>query len=193
MTEKGGFTKIPNELLDKIYSSKLSAKQIRVILFILRFTRGTLNQRSNIFRLCELKIAGIYPSDSRCLLESLREINVITYEPEEMVIGINPFLDDWSVENHETYDEEAFSKKLRRSLAPHKRGSRSFANRYVGRTPTTTAVQGAYGLYFEAPKESKESINKENKVVFNNSFKDSLAYKSLLAQLTPPSVEPYDE
>lgn len=101
MKENRGFTKFPNELLEKLMTADLTAREYRIVLSIIRYTLGyhvTDGESFSVSRLCE--IARINRSSVSKALNNLikRRIVLECSEPNfnsSRVISVNLVLDEW--------------------------------------------------------------------------------------------------
>lgn len=101
MKENKGFTKFPNLLLEKLMTTDLTARELKVLLSVIRYTFGYHvegGDRFSVTRLSEL--TGINRSNVSRALKSLIERRMVLecIEPDFIncrVISVNLVLDEW--------------------------------------------------------------------------------------------------
>jgi phage replication O-like protein O len=181
MTNKKGFTQIPNWLLDAQFEYKLTLREIRALLQIIRFTYGALKRKSLFFNLSDLVVSGTYKSDARKPIESLAKKNIIYWDSERKIIKFNDAIQTWKVEKHKTFDQDKFDRILTKSLAKRKLRGSQYTNNKVSVLHTAKGEEVSGDNVSKPLKQRKERLNKVN--IFNNSpsmkqLKDELLDKT---------------
>ena len=103
MRRSKGFTKIPHEILEKLFSSQFTAKQLRAILLVLRYSTGFHKETALIPKSVYFEICGISSKDVKRdggLLTVLEEKAVLKkYSRGENGVeyAVNPDTDEWDV------------------------------------------------------------------------------------------------
>lgn len=101
MKENREFTKFPNELLEKLMSVDLPARDLRVMLCIIRYTLGYHIDGGEPFSITRLgELTSINRANASRTLKKLIERKMILEcsEPEfnsSRIISVNLFLDEW--------------------------------------------------------------------------------------------------
>jgi phage replication O-like protein O len=90
------FTRLPNEVLEKIMESDLTKRQLKIILQVCRLTYGC-QVRVAAFKNSDFIWCGVSPTAIKEELEELQKLNVITL-CEDGLIGLNPNLGEWKCE-----------------------------------------------------------------------------------------------
>lgn len=161
MTKKG-FTKFRNELLEALFAYRLTDRQRRIVLLILRFTIGCQKQWIKL-KAGDFALAGVYKHDITHELESLAKTNVIRWVSQEKLFAINTTIEEWNIPKNRLFTEEKLRNLLTRSLAkPQPHGGQPTYER-VGKIPTTPWRNSNSGVVESPPKESKYNLNKVNK------------------------------
>ena len=93
-----GFTKFDNQLLERILASKFTRRQIKILLFLLRYSAG-YQKTYAIVRKSDFALAGVSPSAITEELSKLYWLGVIRWDPAKGIIWINRHMDEWTVEN----------------------------------------------------------------------------------------------
>ena len=103
MGEGKGFTKFPNELLEKLMCADLTAREFKIVLSVVRYTLGYHiegGEHFSVSRICE--ITGINRSDIAKALNKLIERKMIVEftRPDfssGRVIAINLAINEWNI------------------------------------------------------------------------------------------------
>ena len=93
-----GFTKFNNQLLERILTSKLTRRQIKILLLLLRYSVG-YQKTYAILRKSDFALAGVSPSAITEELRRLYWFGVIRFDSAKGIIWINQHMDEWTVEN----------------------------------------------------------------------------------------------
>ncbi|MDD2666643.1 MAG: replication protein [Methanocellales archaeon] len=93
------FTKIENRILEKIITSNLTKRQLKVLLFIIRFSFG-LNKKYAVFDKKDFFYAGISPYHVEGESKKLIVRGVIKWNPEKRMFWINRNLKEWVDKKH---------------------------------------------------------------------------------------------
>lgn len=89
-----GFTKIKNRILDKVIASNFTKRQLKILLFVIRFSFG-LNRKYAVFDKKDFLYAGISPYHIEAELKKLILRGVIKLNPDKKMFWINPNLKEW--------------------------------------------------------------------------------------------------
>lgn len=92
-----GFTKFDNELLQKILTTDLTKRQLKILLLIIRFSYGYQKSYA-ILRKNDFSYAGVSPYCIKEELKKLAKIRVVLWNPENDTLRINPNLPDWQLD-----------------------------------------------------------------------------------------------
>lgn len=119
-----GFIQIPHSLLKVIlFDKKLTKRQIKIILFIVRMSIGCNLFRANL-KPKDFKLLGIHISDITRELKFLMDQNIIGWDREENRMWINYNFPKRSVSILPIEKEETLGKLLNTNLVEHIRTSR---------------------------------------------------------------------
>ncbi len=101
MTVNKGFTKFPNELLEKLMTADLSAREYRVLLSVIRYTLGFHTEGGEPFSVSTLcKMTGMLRPNVSKAIKSLIDRNILLecIEPgfnSARVLAINLEISEW--------------------------------------------------------------------------------------------------
>lgn len=96
-----GFTQIPNDILEKIYSSQFTAKQLRAILLVLRYSTGFHKKTALIPQNVYFEICGISNKEMKNddgPINVLQEANVLerfSHGQDGIEYRVNPNTKEW--------------------------------------------------------------------------------------------------
>lgn len=93
------YTKINNRTLEKIITSNFTKRQLKILLFIIRFSFG-LNKRYAAFDKKDFCYAGISKYHVEAELKKLIIRGVIKWNPEKRLFWINRNLREWVDKKH---------------------------------------------------------------------------------------------
>ena len=93
------YTKIENRILEKIITSNFTKRQLKILLFIIRFSYG-LNKKYAVFDKKDFFYAGILPYHVDDLLQKLVVRGVIKWSLKKGRFRINKNLDEWIDKKH---------------------------------------------------------------------------------------------
>ena len=110
-----GFTKFDNQLLEKVVTSGLTKRQLKILLLILRYSAG-YQKTYAVLRKSDFTYAGVPQSVITEELRKLFWLGVIRWDPSRDMVWINPHLDQWSVDNVGGPSGKAFAIAARNSL-----------------------------------------------------------------------------
>lgn len=91
-----GFTRFDNLLLEKMLTSRLTQRQLKILLFILRFAAG-YQKTYAVLRKRDFAVAGLSASCIGAELRRLVNALVIRSDPRRHLFWINERVDDWHV------------------------------------------------------------------------------------------------
>ncbi|HCX77822.1 MAG TPA: hypothetical protein DG577_00255 [Firmicutes bacterium] len=99
-TQSDQYTKIPNDILEKIMESKLNGTQVKLIMAVCRFTFGFQRESAELSISFLSEATGINPRNIRRELEILTRRNIILAHSEQhgtraRTIGINKEVNQW--------------------------------------------------------------------------------------------------
>ena len=98
-----GFTQVPHDILEKLYSSQFTAKQLRVILMVLRYSTGFHKKTALIPQNMYFEICGIPSKDMKkdggtfAELESRGVLKKYSRGENGIEYEVNPDTDEWKV------------------------------------------------------------------------------------------------
>lgn len=101
-----GFTQIPNDILEQLFSSQLTAKQLRVMLLTLRYGPGFHKDKALIPQNKFFEICGIASKEMKEVDEDagpigqLLKANVLrkySSDPQGIKYDVNPDTDEWEI------------------------------------------------------------------------------------------------
>lgn len=88
------YTKIENRILEKIITSNFTKRQLKILLFIIRFSFGC-NKKYAVFDKKDFFYAGISPYCVEDQVKKLLVRGVIKWNPEKRMFWINRNLKEW--------------------------------------------------------------------------------------------------
>jgi phage replication O-like protein O len=92
-----GFTKVNNQLFGALLTSKLTKRQLKVLLLVLRFSAG-YHKAYAILSKADFEAAGVSAASITDELQKLARLRVIWWVPDRNLIWINMNLEQWAVE-----------------------------------------------------------------------------------------------
>lgn len=130
---ENGFTRIANELLDRLIAAGLSQNQMRIVLAVIRKTYG-YNKKRDDMTISQLATAtGIHRTHASRAFHELIAANMLTVEDGRFgyLVGLNKNVAEWRVA------ESVRTKTATPSTVP-KPLQGAYQNRYTDRTKTAT-------------------------------------------------------
>ncbi|MFW6175011.1 MAG: replication protein [Chloroflexota bacterium] len=91
-----GFTRFDNDLLEKILTSGLTKRQLKILLLVVRFSAGYQKEYA-VLRRSDFAYAGVADSCIRAELEKLEGMRVILWDRARDLVRINADLQEWRV------------------------------------------------------------------------------------------------
>lgn len=91
-----GFTKVDNRILEKLITSDLAKRQIRIILLILRLSSGCQKNYALLERK-DFKVAGIDRRHVKREIEKICSLKILNFDSERKIYWIND-ANEWNVE-----------------------------------------------------------------------------------------------
>lgn len=91
-----GFTKFENQLLEKVLTSQLTKRQLKILLLVVRFSAGYQKDYA-VIRQTDFEFAGLSRS---CIAEELKKLSalrVIRWDVKRSLVWVNPNLQQWRV------------------------------------------------------------------------------------------------
>jgi hypothetical protein len=92
-----GFTKVDNPVLEKVLTSNLTKRQLKILLLIIRFSSGCQKNYA-VLRKNDYTYAGVSPYCITYELEKLVKLRVLRWDARRDMVWINPRLGDWAVD-----------------------------------------------------------------------------------------------
>jgi phage replication O-like protein O len=93
-----GFTKLDNPMFEKMLTSDLTKRQLKILLLIIRFSTG-YQKTYAILRKHDFSYAGVSPYCIKAELNKLVSRRVVLWDANRDLLWINPELSDWAVDN----------------------------------------------------------------------------------------------
>ena len=103
-----GFTKVDNRILEKLITSDLTKRQIKIILLILRLSSGCQKSYALLERK-DFKVAGIDRRHVKREIEKICSLKILNFDSERKIYWIND-ANEWNVEAKD------MSKVVRKNL-----------------------------------------------------------------------------
>jgi phage replication O-like protein O len=91
-----GFTKFENQLLEKVLTSQLTKRQLKILLLVIRFSVGYQKDYA-VIRQSDFEFAGLSRSCIADELKKLSALRVIQWDIKRSLIWVNPNLQQWRV------------------------------------------------------------------------------------------------
>jgi len=88
------YTKVENKILDKILTSNFTKRQLKILLFIIRFSYG-LGRKYAVLKKRDFYFAGILPYHVEEELKKLILRGVVKWNPKLGIFWINRNLNEW--------------------------------------------------------------------------------------------------
>jgi hypothetical protein len=89
------YTKIENRILDKILTSNFTKRQLKILLFIIRFSYGLGRKPYAVLKKKDFYFAGILPYHVEDELKKLILRGVVKWNPKLGIFWINRNLKEW--------------------------------------------------------------------------------------------------
>lgn len=96
---KKGYTIIPTYILETIFSRNFSKRQIKVLLFMLRFSFGCGSFETTL-NSCDFRLTGLRTNVVSVELRKLKELKVIRGIAGSKRVAINPVIGEWIIEQN---------------------------------------------------------------------------------------------
>ena len=166
---ENGYTRIANELLEAIYSTRFNGTQLRILLVVLRYTYGF--QRKS----CELSLSFISNSIGAHKQQIKRELDTLI-QTKVLIEKTEPtFNRSRVIEFNKNYDEWLISRQSAKTLTVNKEDDTQSANSL---TPTVSELAYQERNNKENIKESSSSslpplMNDENLKRISKAYKDN--------------------
>lgn len=114
---KDGFFKFNNNLAESLLCKKLSDKQRRILLYIIRMSFGCYDSNEfKFYSYAQFYLCGIYKQNLKKELSILEDKNIIFWNKKNKTIKINKDIDSWLIENHDIFDKEKHNEYLSKTL-----------------------------------------------------------------------------
>ncbi len=92
-----GYTKFDNSVLEKVVTSNLTKRQLKILLLIIRFASGCQKTYA-VLRRNDYTYAGVSPYCITNELEKLVKLRVLRWDARRDMVWINPRLGEWAVD-----------------------------------------------------------------------------------------------
>jgi phage replication O-like protein O len=151
-----GYTKFDNSILEKVLTSNLTKRQLKILLLIVRFSAGCQKTYA-VLRRNDFTYAGISSSCVTNELKKLVKLRVIKWDSRRDLVWLNPDLSQWAVDRpgeNPGDNLRGFFKIARKNLLKWQVASFQIGNPEVAKT----------GRISGGIKEKKENINK-NRII----------------------------
>jgi hypothetical protein len=149
------YTRFDNPILEKILTSNLTKRQLKILLLIVRFSSGCQKGYA-VLRRNDFTYAGISPYCITNELETLVWLRVIKWDPARDLVWINPRLAEWAVARPGENPGENLRRFFKIATKNLLKGQLGL---YQGSKPEVAKpASNSRGL-----KEKKETIKKDSK------------------------------
>jgi phage replication O-like protein O len=201
---RAGFTKIENRILERILTSDLTKRQLKILLLIVRFSFGCQKNYA-VLKNKDFSYAKVSPYCIKAELHKLVEKRVIKWNPEKEMVWINLNSEEWLVDNsinNSLDNSERFVKIATKNLPKQQPRGYQNSNPGFNKIATSTSEKPSPDKGKQTPKENiKENIKKKKENVFLNIFenyflkisplteKESLILKDILKSHNPETIE----
>ena len=170
-----GFTKIENRIFEKILTSNLTKRQLKILFLIIRFSFGCQKNYA-ILKNNDFSYAKVSPYCIKDELRTLARTRIIKWNPEKAMVWINNDLSEWLVDNS-VDNSERFIKIATKNLP--KQQIRGCQNSNIGVAKIASFSNSEKrGIKLKnneirLPKDNiKEIINKKKEKQFLNILKE---------------------
>lgn len=195
-----GFTKVENELLEKVLTANLSKRQLKILLLIIRFSFGCQKNYA-LLRNKDFSYARISPHCIKTELKKLVAKEVIKWNLKKEMVWINRNLNEWAVDNfrkNPVDNSKTFAKIAAKNLPKRQLGICQNSNFGINKTATATGLKSCPEKEKRSPKEI---INKDKENILLNIFKnyflkisplekdEALVLKDILGKYNPEIIE----
>ncbi len=191
-----GFTKVENELLEKVLTANLSKRQLKILLLIIRFSFGCQKDYA-LLKNKDFSYAMVSPYCIKYELQKLVVKGVIKRNPNKEMVWINKNLSEWYVDNL-VNSQETFAEIVTKNLPKRQLTICQSSNFGFNKTTSSFNAKPSQCEDKHPPKESIHK-NKENILlkIFQNysskisplTEKKSLFLKDILKSYNPETVE----
>ena len=178
------FTRLPNEIFNKILISDFGKRERKAFDLILRLSYGCFNRNYCFLRKVDFEAVGIGSAKIKVVLDSLEDKNIIIIEKEQNILKliINKDIDLWKVKMNGS--EEQLAKLVgnnlpKRKHMPYRYDNNEFTE--MGRRNFEKAFGSAKEECLkEKDKDKLKKNNKEKYIINNNSKKGIEEARSFL-------------
>lgn len=183
-----GFTKVDNALLEAILASRLTKRQLKALLLVLRFSAG-FQKTYAVLRQKDFEFAGISRYCVGAELEKLCSLRVLGWDPNRHLVWVNPNLRHWGTDRG-VDDRRTFFRIAAKNSSKWQHASFQNSNTSVAKTATSSA-----GL-----KDRKRNLKRQKDHIFSSileeyflkiapvSSEEAFILKELLARHGAPAV-----
>jgi phage replication O-like protein O len=112
----GGYTQIPNNILEALITRRFTSRQYAIILEVLRLTLGCHIPRAKLDPK-DFIYTGIYRSDVKKEIKKLASLKILIWEISDGLIRLNYEILDWGIHECNNMHHEKRSKLLQKMLA----------------------------------------------------------------------------
>ena len=121
-----GFVGIANELFEQFYIRKFKLFQIKILLFVLRYSYGCNKKEAIITPQNNFCLLHLHECDIKRELKSLESANVLYCDYKKGIFSINKNFAEWQIPISDLFDNEKNTKLLHLNLC--KSQSKTFVN-----------------------------------------------------------------
>lgn len=165
-----GFTKIDNSILEKILTSDLTKRQLKILFMLVRFSFGCQKDYA-VLKNNDFTYSGVSPFCIKKELKKLTDRRVIRWNPGTEIIWINKSLNEWGVDKHDD-SAEKFSKLATKNLPKQQLRVYQNSNFRTAKMAISSNSNPEQDKGKIIPKENKEILNKKKEKAFLKILKD---------------------
>lgn len=195
-----GFTKVDNDILERILTADFSKRQLKILLLIIRFSFGCQKNYA-LLKNKDFSYGLVSPYCIKSELQQLVRKGVLKRDSEKEMVWINKNLSEWTVDNSGN-NSKAFSKIATKNLPKQQLRVYQTSNFGFNKIATSRCQKANQDEGNGLPKDNiKENIKKKKENILLNIFKnyflnisplsekESLILKSILKNYDALTIE----
>jgi len=131
--KQGGFTKFPNHILDAIYARRFTARQLRIIAYVMRMTEGC-QTRIMRFSNADFQVCGLYKGIIKKELQRLEVQGVVKIDWNEGLISVNTAIWEWKTPQNSNLETDERSNLITKKLSKQLRNGINLITKRADKT-----------------------------------------------------------
>lgn len=123
---ENGYIKIANDLFEQFFTRDFSAKQLRILLLVIRFSYGFNKKTALISPQNRFEMAFLYQCDIKKELNYLESNGVILCDYSKKIFAVNKNFDEWKIAHHNLFNKEKFAHLKIKNLCVEQRNALAY-------------------------------------------------------------------